>query len=248
LTSENFEIIKLRNIKKIYKIHHNTTSTILERISKLFSRDNLETRTILENVNISIKQGEFIGIIGKNGSGKSTLLKIIAGIIPPTEGDLSVNGTIAPFLSLGSSFNPELDARENIILYGMLLGFSKKSIKSKINEILQFAELEKYSDVKLKTFSTGMFMRLAFSVAITLDPDILLIDEVLAVGDEGFQQKSFNKLISFKEKGKTIIFVSHALDQIQNMSDKVILIHDGGVHSMGNPKEIIENYKKLNLE
>lgn len=242
---EKSDIIKLSNITKIYRVYHNSPSTIKERIAKLFLQNHVDRRVVLDGIDLTIKSGELVGVIGKNGSGKSTLLKILAGVIEPTSGSVSIHGTIAPFLSLGSGFNSELDARENIILYGLLLGHTKKSIMSKIDEILHFAELEAYSDIKLKTFSSGMLMRLAFSIAVSLDPDILLIDEVLAVGDESFQQKSFNKLISFRNLGKTIVFVTHNLTQVESLCDRAIFINDGKIHSMGDPHEIVENYKNL---
>jgi len=169
----------------------------------------------------------------------------MAGIIEPTSGEVIVNGKIAPFLSLGSGFNPELTAKENIILYGMLLGESKGVIIKKMPDILEFAELQDYANVKLKKFSTGMYMRLAFSIAISLDPDIILIDEILAVGDIAFQQKSFEKLMSYKKNGKTIILVSHALEQIENLCDRAVLLNEGHIETAGDPKTVVQKYREL---
>lgn len=237
-------VLILKNVQKIFRLHHNAPTTIYERLTKILKKnEHIENLLILDNINLEIKQGEMIGIIGRNGSGKTTLLKIMAGIVEPTKGKVIVKGTIAPFLSLGSGFNPELDAEENIIMYGMLLGIPKQKIRSQIDKILKFAELEHYRDVKLKTFSSGMFMRLAFSVAVSLDPDILLIDEVLAVGDTSFQQKSFQKLLSFKEDGKSIILVTHSLEQIENLCDRAVYLHGGHVIAIGPPKEVVEIYK-----
>ena len=242
MSSDNVAV-QITDVTKIFHIHHNAPTTIFERLSKSFSKKNIETLLALDQINIKINHGEMIGIIGKNGSGKTTLLRVIAGIIEPTSGRIMINGKMAPFLSLGASFNPELDSRENIILYGMLLGIPKKIIISKINSILEFAELEKYADVKLKHFSTGMFMRLAFSVAISIEPDIFLIDEVMAVGDESFQEKSFQKLLSFKKQGRTIILVSHNLTQVEKLCDRAILIQNGKISAVGNSIEVVKKYK-----
>jgi len=198
---------------------------------------------VLDNINLEIKQGEMVGVIGRNGSGKTTLLRIISGVLEPKEGKVIVKGRLTPFLALGSGFNPELDAKENIILYGILLGASKNKILGEIDNILEFAELEDYIDVKLKRFSSGMFMRLAFSVAVSLNPDILMIDEVLAVGDASFQQKSFQKLLSFKKENKTIILVTHDLDQVERLCSKAIFLKDGKIAASGQPKLVVEKYK-----
>lgn len=236
--------IILRNVTKKFYLHHNIPSTIFERISNMFKNNSTEEFFALKNINLEIKHGEMIGIIGRNGGGKSTLLKIMSGVLEPTSGEVIVNGKATAFLSLGSGFNPQLDAIENIILYGMLLGASKNWISSQVKNILKFAELEHFSDVKLKDFSSGMFMRLAFSVAISLDPDIILIDEVLAVGDASFQQKSFQKLLSFKNAGKSIVIVTHNLEHVLNLCDRAVFIQNGNVESIGKPDKVVELYRK----
>ena len=236
-------VLVLKNIKKMFTITNQSSNTIFEFFTSFLNKKTYRNFLALDNINLDIKQGEMIGIIGQNGSGKSTLLKIMSGILYPTDGNIIVKGKVAPFLSLGSGFNPELNALENIILYGILLGAKKNDIVKKINEILKFAELENYANVKLKNFSTGMYMRLAFSVAVNLDPDIIMIDEVLSVGDLSFQQKSFNKLISFKNSGKTIILVTHVLDPVEQLCDRAIFLKNGSVAAMGEPKMVVEKYK-----
>jgi ABC-type polysaccharide/polyol phosphate transport system ATPase subunit len=200
---------------------------------------------VLRDVSFSVKKGQMLGIIGYNGSGKTTLLKMIGRIYLPDKGSVITNGTITPFLELGTGFNGELTAKDNIIVYGVILGFTKKEIKEKIDNIAKFAGIERFLDTKLKNFSSGMNARLAFATAIQVDPDILLVDEILSVGDISFQEKSFNTFMEFKKKAKTIIFVSHALDQMRDICDKVLWIHDGTVKSHGDPISVIEEYKQF---
>ena len=186
--------IDAKNISKNFTIYHDRASTMFEYLNSfLFRKKQTEKLDVLQNISFEVKKGEMLGIIGFNGSGKTTLLKIIANIIKPNSGKITVSGKVIPFLELGTGFNGELTAKENIVLYGLLLGFSKKEIKKKVQEIIKFAELEKFLDTKLKNFSSGMYARLAFSTAIQVDPDILLVDEVLSVGDISFQEKSFKK-------------------------------------------------------
>ena len=225
-------------------------SIILKNITKTFSVKIIENKgnkklIALENVSFNIPKGEMVGIIGKNGSGKTTLLKILAKIITPDEGSVNVEGKVTPFLELGTGFNGELTARDNIILYGVILGFNKKEIEKKIDDIAKFAELEKFIDTKLKNFSSGMNARLAYSTAIQVNPDILLVDEVLAVGDAPFQKKSFESFLSFKKSGKTIVYVSHSLDHIKNLCDKALILHKGNMITFGNPEDVINNYKQI---
>lgn len=244
MTYENS--IELKNVTKFFRIYHERKTTLYEYMSSLGNRkSNYEKLTVLNDVSFSIKMGEMVGIVGLNGSGKTTLLKIIAGIYAPNSGIVNTRGKITPFLELGTGFNGELTARDNIILYGIILGFTKKEIKEKINDIIEFAELEKFLDTKLKNFSSGMYTRLAFSTAIQVNPDILLVDEILSVGDITFQEKSFKAFMDFKRKGKTIIFVSHSIDQIEKICDSAILLNNGVIHSKGKPDKVIEDYKQL---
>jgi len=246
LIDENAIIVK--NVTKTFRIFHEKRNSIYEYLTSFMNKNrNYEELTVLKDISFSIKKGEMIGIIGFNGTGKTTLLKIIGGIYLPDHGEVIKNGRLTPFLELGTGFNGELTARDNIIMYGVILGFTKKEIKKRIDEIVKFAEVERFLDTKLKNFSSGMYARLAFSTAIQGDPDILLIDEVLAVGDIAFQEKSFKKFMEFKEKGKTIVFVSHGRYHMQNC-DKVIWLHDGVIRRYGDPTQIMEEYRNFAAE
>ncbi len=224
---------------------------ILKNVSKSFeltqrSLDNLRSQKksvqSVDNVSLSIKKGQMIGIIGKNGVGKTTLLRIISKIIFPDKGTVIVNGSIGPLLQLGAGTNDEYTVSENIILNGLLLGFSKKSMKEKISEILQFAELEKYHDVRMKYLSAGMKVRIMFSTGMLIDPDILLVDEIISVGDASFSKKSLEAFLSFKKRGKTIVFVSHDLQQVQQNCDVVYMMDKGKIITYGKPEEVIKKY------
>ena len=195
---------------------------------------------------ISIKKGEFFGIVGRNGSGKSTLLKIIGGIYQPTKGSVTVNGTLTPFIELGIGFNPELTGRENIFLNGAILGLTHKEIVSKYDEIVSFAELERFMDQKLKNYSSGMQVRLAFSIAMQAHNDILLIDEVLAVGDAAFQRKCFNEFNKIKKSGKTVIFVTHDMGSVKRFCDRAMMIDRGKISIIGAPSEVAYAYQEAN--
>lgn len=199
----------------------------------------------LRNVNLETKKGEVLGIIGVNGSGKSTLLKSLAKILPLSEGKLWIKGKIAPLIELGAGFNPELTAGENVFLSGTLLGLTNETIRKNYYKIIDFSGLEKFIDIPLKNYSSGMFIRLAFSIAVHLEPDIVLIDEVFAVGDEPFQQKSFEKILSFREKGSTLLIVSHDLNTIARMSNKVIVLNEGRIEFDGETSLGIDYYRNL---
>lgn len=199
----------------------------------------------LKNINLEINKGDTVGVLGRNGAGKSTLLKIIAGVTKPTEGRVEVDGKIAPLIELGAGFHPQLTGRENVYLNGSIFGLSKKEINSVFDEIVTFAELQKFIDTPVKHYSSGMYMRLGFSVAVHVPFDILLTDEILAVGDINFQEKCINKMNSFKKLGKIIIFVSHALETVENFCTKGLLIDKGNQIYYGGVKEAIEQYKKL---
>jgi len=196
----------------------------------------------LKDVSFQINQGESYGIIGKNGSGKSTLLKLLAKVLYPDQGSITMNGKVASFLELGVGFQPELTAQENVYIYSSILGMTGKETRKKYSEIFQFAELEKFQSMKLKNFSSGMYMRLAFSIAINANPDTLLIDEVFAVGDKNFQKKSGDKILEFKKQGKTIVFVSHALNTVEELCERSLLIEEGKVISEGLTCDVIEKY------
>lgn len=245
MEENNYSII-VKNISKSFRLFHEKRTSVFEYVTSFFNKKRtFEDLPILRDISFSVSKGQMLGIIGFNGSGKTTLLKIIGRIYRPDKGDVITNGKITPFLDLGTGFNGELTARDNIIIYGVILGFTKKEITKKIEDISKFAELEKFLDTKLKNFSSGMNARLAFSTAIQVDPDILLVDEVLSVGDISFQEKSFNAFMEFKKKGKTIVFVSHAVEQIEKLCDNVLWIHNGKIQEYGDPKTVVEKYRQF---
>lgn len=243
---EDNDSIILKNISKKFLVYHENRDSLYGYLASIIGRKkSSDELVVLDDISFSVKKGEMLGIIGFNGSGKTTLLKIIAKIYSPDKGSVVTNGTVTPLLELGTGFNHELSARENIITYGVILGFTKKEIIEKIGEIARFAELEKFLDTKVKNFSAGMNARLSFSTAIQVDPDILLLDEILSVGDILFQEKSFNTLMDFRRKGKTIVFVSHAIDQVKKLCDNLLWIHSGKIHDYGRPSDVIEKYKEF---
>ena len=238
--------IELKNIFKTFQIFHEDRRTVYEYISSILKRKNhVDKLKILDDVSFSVKKGEVLGIIGFNGSGKTTLLRIIGKILVPDDGLVETDGKITPFLELGTGFNGDLTARDNIIIYGTILGFNKSQIREKINDIAKFAELERFLDTKLKNFSSGMNARLAFSTAIQVNPDIILVDEVLSVGDISFQQKSFQTFLDFKKRGKTILFVTHSTAQIEKFCDKALWLHEGKIKAFGEAKSVINEYRNF---
>ncbi len=238
--------IKLENVTKTFRIPHLKTETLKSYILHLKKSRKYDYLYALRDISLDIQTGEFVSIIGRNGSGKSTLLKIIAGILRPTEGTVTVSDDVSPFLELGVGFSEELTAKENILLYSSILGIPKKKAIANIPEILAFAELEDFIESPLKTFSSGMHVRLAFSVAIQADAPIILVDEVLAVGDINFQQKCFTVFNRLKEQKRTIVFVSHALDIVAEYSDRVYYLKRGEHVLKGSPEVMIDLYKKDN--
>ncbi len=206
------------------------------------------TFVVLKGVSFEVKKGETFGIIGPNGAGKSTTLALIAGVLKPDTGTITVKGRVSALLELGAGFHPDLTGIENIVLNALLLGLTKREIKQKIGKIIEFAELGKFIYEPIRTYSGGMLARLGFSVAIHVDPEILLIDEILAVGDVNFQKRCFEKIMEFKKKGVTIIFVSHGLGDVERICDRVALLNDGRLVYVGNPKETIERYIKIMKE
>ncbi|MFC2154209.1 ATP-binding cassette domain-containing protein [Candidatus Altiarchaeota archaeon] len=237
------DAINVRNLSKKFKIPYEKRTTLFENLAGLirggFGYDEFWA---LKDISFDVKQGESFGIIGENGSGKTTLLSIIANVLRSDEGECKVKGRIAPFLGLGVGFEPELTAKENVYLYGSIMGLSKKKISEKYTDIVSFAELDKFMGVKLKNFSSGMYMRLAFAIAIHVDPNILLIDELLAVGDEAFQHKCIDRIKKFQEEGKTIVFVSHSLDTVQSLCKRSLLLVDGRIYSLGKTEKAIADY------
>lgn len=237
--------VKLKNISKLFEMEHEKVSSLKEKFITSFKRKNKSREKIwaLKDINFEAREGECIGLIGENASGKTTLLKIISNILEPTKGNATINGKIATLLTLGLGFNPELTARENVYLYSSIMGLTKQDIESKYEKIVNFSELENFMDVRLKNFSDGMKVRLGFATAINVDADILLVDEVLAVGDGAFQRKCLSKFEELKRQGKTIILVSHGLEMIKQYCDKVIFLHKGEMKEIGEPKKVVESYE-----
>jgi ABC-type polysaccharide/polyol phosphate transport system ATPase subunit len=237
-------VITVENIVQRFRVIRERPDTLRELFSKFFRKEvNYHDFDAVNNVSFTVRSGEMMAIIGRNGSGKSTLLKVIAGIYRPTSGRVQVNGTIAPLLELGAGMHAELTGRENILLNGLLMGFSKNQMLEREERIIAFAEIGDFIDVPVKQYSSGMYMRLAFSVATEVDPDILIIDEILAVGDIGFQQKCFERLKRFRESGKTILFVTQTMDQVVKLCDRAILLDRGQIQFQGDPREAVEIYK-----
>lgn len=220
--------------------------TFKEFLPALFSRKETHTRFhALNHINFEIKKGESLGIMGRNGSGKSTLLKLIAGVTKPSDGRITVNGKVAPLIELGAGFHPELTGRENVYLNGSILGFKKKEMDRLYPNIVEFSELSKFMDQPVKFYSSGMYMRLAFSVAVAETPDILLVDEILAVGDIKFQKKCLDRIKEFQKKGATMIMVSHSLPMMQEYCNKGLLLQNGQQLHFGEINETLEKYKDL---
>lgn len=236
-------VIEAKNITKIYRLYEKPSDRFKEAINPKKRRST--DHYALTDVNLTIYKGETVGIIGTNGSGKSTILKIITGVLSPTSGDISVNGRISALLELGAGFNMEYNGIENIYLNGTMMGFTKKEIDDRLQDILDFADIGEYVYQPCKTYSSGMFVRLAFAVAINIDPEILIVDEALSVGDVFFQAKCYHKFEEFKAMGKTILFVSHDLTSIAKYCDRVILLNKGHKLKEGGPKEIIDAYKQV---
>lgn len=239
--SEN--AIEVRNLKKIFKIYPDKSNSIKEKIL-FFKRNKYEVNQVLDGVSFDIKKGEAVGLIGKNGCGKSTTLKLLNRIMYPTSGTISVNGRVSSLIELGAGFHPDMSGRENIYTNASIFGLTKKQIDEKLDDIIEFSELGEAVDNPVRTYSSGMYMRLAFSVAINVEADVLLIDEILAVGDVSFQKKCFEKLREIKYSGTTIVIVSHSLQQIEQICDKSIWIEKGHIRQIGNPKEIHLKYLK----
>ncbi len=239
----NDSAIIVKNVTKIFKI-----TKPLGLVDLLKSKSNHKQEknlTALDDISFTVKKGEILGIIGLNGCGKTTLLRIIAGVYQPDSGSVQVNGKISQLLQLGAGFQGELNAKDNIILNGMLLGVSKSQITQKIGQILEYAELTKFSNMRLKHFSSGMKSRLAFATSMQINPDVLLVDEIQAVGDKNFRKKSYETFLSLKKNKKTVLHATHNLEKLSDFSDRVLLIHEGKVVMLGEPEEVIKKYLEI---
>lgn len=242
-------VIKCSNVSKNFIMYHHFTGGIknfLFNIPSAIRSMRATRRTVLEDVSFKITRGETVGIIGKNGAGKSTILGLLAGVLLPSNGSVSVNGRVAPLLELGAGFHSLLSGRENIVLNGTLLGMLREEVDEKLEKIIEFSELEEFIDQPIRTYSSGMLARLGFSVAVNCDPDILLVDEVLAVGDDSFQKKCIKKMRWFKDKGKTIVFVSHDIREIKQVCDRVIWIENKTVRMNDKSDKVLSEYEQDN--
>jgi len=240
--------ISVKGLHKSFRLPHEQHSGIKQMIVNLFRKNRkkgYETQHVLKGLNFEIEKGDFYGIVGRNGSGKSTLLKTLAGIYNPEKGAVQINGTLVPFIELGVGFNPELTGRENVFLNGALLGFSHREMEVMYKDIIHFAELEKFMDQKLKNYSSGMQVRLAFSIAIRANGDVLLLDEVLAVGDAAFQKKCYQYFAELKKNKKTVILVTHDMDAVQRFCNKALMIERGEIITTGDPAKVAQQYREL---
>ena len=236
--------VSVKNISKKFKLFHEKRDSIYECAAGFFQKKrHSEILQALDDVSFNVKHGEIFGIIGRNGDGKTTLLRIISKIYSPDSGSVDVKGRVIPVLSLGLGFHPELTAISNVYQSSILLGFKKEDISKRANDIIKFAELERFADTKIKNFSAGMQMRLAFATSVLVDPDILILDEVFAVGDINFQKKCFDTIMSFKKRGKAIIFVSHDMEPISKFCDTVMFLKEGKVGKIGSPEESIAAFQ-----
>ena len=245
-SSVNSVAVKVEGVTQRFRVIHERPDTLRELFSK-FLRHHVSFHDFdaVHDVSLEVKRGEMVGIIGRNGSGKSTLLKIVAGVYRPTEGRVQVFGTLAPLIELGAGFHHELTGRENILLNGLLMGYTKEEMLRRESRIIEFAEIGEFIDAPVKQYSSGMHMRLAFAVATEVDPDILIIDEILAVGDASFQKKCFARIRRFRESGKTILFVSHNMQQITAQCDRAVLLEHGVMVESGDPHKVVERYHAM---
>jgi ABC-2 type transport system ATP-binding protein len=241
--------IKVENVSKVFKLPHEKSTSIKTAVVNFYRRQRgYELQQALKNVSFEVKRGEFFGIVGRNGSGKSTLLKLLAGIYMPTSGKIEVNGSLTPFIELGVGFNPELTGRENVYLNGALLGFNRKEMQAMYEDIVEFAELDKFMDQKLKNYSSGMQVRLAFSIAIRGKSDILLLDEVLAVGDAAFQRKCYEVFKDLKQRGVTVVLVTHDMGNVEKFCDRVLVMADGSAINLTTASDAIAEYSRMNID
>ena len=233
--------IEVKNMTKTFKLFYDKPSTLKERLV-FWNHKKADVRTVLDNINVDIKKGETVALIGVNGSGKSTLLKLMTKIIYPTKGTVQTNGKLTSLLELGAGFHPDFTGRENIYFNASIFGLTRKEIDKRMNDIIEFSELQEFIDNPVRTYSSGQYMRLAFSIAINVDAEILLIDEILAVGDQHFQDKCFAKLEELRDSDKTIVIVSHSLDALRRLCTRGIWIDEGKVQKDGDINETIDTY------
>ena len=235
--------IHISKMDKDFIVYGDKANTLKEKILR-FGSNKKETRHVLKNISLDIKKGESVALIGINGSGKSTLLKLMTKIIYPTSGEIKVNGKLTSLLELGAGFHQDFSGRENIYFNASIFGLTRKEIDSRLNDIIDFSELGEFIDTPVRTYSSGMYMRLAFSVAINVDADILLIDEILAVGDQHFQDKCLDKMLELKKKGKTMVFVSHSKESVKLLCDRAVWLNNGEIRMDGKTSDVLDLYSK----
>ena len=244
MSKNNDVAINVNHVTKTFNVYYDKSNTIKESLLSFFKRNHKEKRTVLDDISCTIKKGEAVALIGVNGSGKSTLLKLMTKIIYPNKGKITTNGKLTSLLELGAGFHPDFSGRENIYFNASIFGLTKSEIDARIDDIIEFSELGEHIDNPVRTYSSGMYMRLAFSVAINVDAEILLIDEILAVGDQHFQEKCLNKMKELHNEGKTMVFVTHSMGQIRELCDRAIWINDGKIELDGPVNEVADEYIK----
>ena len=243
MQTDNENRIVVSHVYKNFNVYFDKANSIKEKLL-FWNRNKKETREVLKDINLTIKNGEAVALIGVNGSGKSTLLKLMTKIIYPTKGKITVNGKLTSLLELGAGFHPDFSGRENIYFNASIFGLTKKQIDERLDQIIEFSELQEFIDNPVRTYSSGMFMRLAFAVAINVDADILLVDEILSVGDQHFQEKCINKMKELKKEGKTMVFVTHSLGSARELCDRAVWLNQGVIAADGDVNVVIDKYIK----
>ncbi len=236
------EVIKVEHVSKSFTVYFDKANTIKEKLLFFKKRNKKEKRLVLNDINLTINKGEVVALIGTNGSGKSTLLKLMTKIIYPNSGKITVNGKLTSLLELGAGFHPDFSGRENIYFNASIFGLTKKEIEARVEDIIEFSELREFIDNPVRTYSSGMYMRLAFSVAINVDAEILLIDEILSVGDQHFQEKCFEKMRELKREGKTMVFVTHSMQSVKDLCTRAVWLYDGKIKMDGDTNEVVDKY------
>jgi ABC-type polysaccharide/polyol phosphate transport system ATPase subunit len=239
--------IVVSNVTKTFDVYYDKSNTIKESLLSLFKRNKKEKRVVLEDIDLKIKKGEAVALIGINGSGKSTLLKLMTKIIYPNKGKITTRGKLTSLLELGAGFHPDFSGRENIYFNASIFGLTRKEIDARMDKIIEFSELGEYIDNPVRTYSSGMYMRLAFSVAINVDAEILLVDEILAVGDQHFQDKCLNKMKELRDEGKTMVFVTHSMGSVEALCNRAVWISEGKIKMDGDVKKVTEEYLKATM-
>lgn len=245
MKESNDVAIKVDHVYKSFNIYYDRANTLKERMLFWNRNKRREKREILKDINLEIKKGETVALIGVNGSGKSTLLKLMTQIIFPNQGTITTEGKLTSLLELGAGFHPDFSGRENIYFNSSIFGLTRREIDKRLNQIIEFSELGDFIDNPVRTYSSGMYMRLAFSVAINVDADILLIDEILSVGDQHFQDKCFAKMRELKKEGKTMVFVTHSMQSVRDLCDRTVWLYDGRVRMDGDTNEVVDEYLKV---